>query len=226
VFEFEGLSNLRNTPFTFGAPVSSRAICAMNLHRALRILAVLIGGVYLSGCAAPGSSVTIVSVRGTLRSDSGQPLAHTSGEIVLTARQGPDHGLDDFDPGAALSSVAGGQGNVDKFSFTTDADGSFEQELDGEIHDASCWIFPPIGCFPRNIEPLAPPFVLLRTQAAPNEMYAIQTSDGRFLIFGSDGQKLPPEQARLSHLSAHAVLEKEGTRTIGVIDIEIRTGGR
>ena len=199
----------------------------MNLNRAFQILAALIVGLYLSGCAVPGSSVNIVSVRGTLRSDSGQPLAHTSGEIVLPpARQGPDHGLDDFKPGTALSSVAGGQGNADKFSFTTDADGAFEQAVGGAAYSASCWIFPPIGCFPRRDEPLAPPFVLLRTQAAPNEMYAIQTSDGRFLIFGSDGQKLPPEQARLSHLSAHAVLEKEGTRTIGVIDIEIRAGGR
>jgi hypothetical protein len=112
-------------------------------------------------------------------------------------------------------------GNKDeRRSFVTDASGNFEQNLGPRVFHCTYWLLPPLGCYPKHAPP---PFILIRTDVAPNEYYAVQTGDGQFKVFARDGSELQTEQSRLRSISAHTEPGKSGTRdTVGVVRIEVR----
>ena len=177
-----------------------------------RFIAVLPLVFYLAGCAVPGTSMSEISVRGALQSDAGQPLAGASGEVFLHSAEG----LDKLDLAEQRRGDPWLGESMKKIPFTADAQGAFAENLGYFGGHATCWMFPPIGCHPAEN-----PVMFLRMNAAPDEYYAIQIRNGRFMAFGSDGQVLPPQQARLSQVSTHREKGETG-KTIDVLTIKMQ----
>ena len=183
------------------------------LNFMFRIAIVATLALQMTACAAPGSSIGSVSIRGTLTA-AGEPLAGASGAILLPA----SYGLGGLD--LVMNKPEDFGHKDERFAFTTDSDGNFQQDLGKRIYHVTCWLLPPVGCYPKRAPP---PFVLVRVDAAPEEYYAIQTHDGQFRIYDQTGRALPPEQARLLKLSAQSLPGDAETReTIGVITIDVR----
>jgi hypothetical protein len=166
------------------------------------------------GCVAPGSSSGHLSVRGTLTSDQGQPLANEELQLLLPAAYGLGgldlviHEPEDF-------------GQHDQtFRATTELNGEFFFDLGTHVYHRNVWLFPPLGGFPRH--PPAP-FVLVRVTSMPGEYYAVQTRDGKFKVFTDYGDELALDQARLVGLEANreSGSGENGRWTTGVIDLQI-----
>jgi hypothetical protein len=171
--------------------------------------------VSLPGCVAPGSSIGHLSVRGSLQSATGEPLANREVELILPAAYGLG-GLD------VVLNDPEDFGHQDRsFTVTTDSAGEFSRDLGDHVYHAALWILPPLGAFPRHPPP---PFLLVRVPSFPGEYYAVQTHDGKFKVFGIGGTELRLREAALSELSATS---ESGTTndqrwTVGVIDLWFR----
>jgi hypothetical protein len=166
------------------------------------------------GCVAPGSSSGHLSVRGTLTSDQGQPLANEELQLLLPAA----YGLGGLDLVIHKPEDFGLHDQV--FTATTGANGEFFYDLGARIYHMSFWLIPPLGGFPRY--PPAP-FVLVRVSSMPGEYYAVQTRDGKFKVFTDYGDELTLDQARLSGLEAskESGSGENGRWTAGVIDLQV-----
>jgi hypothetical protein len=167
-------------------------------------------------CVAPGSSSGHLSVRGTLTSDQGQPLANEELQLLLPAT----YGLDGLDLVMNEPEDFGHRDQV--FTTTTGSNGEFFYDLGTRIYHMSFWLIPPLGGFPRH--PPAP-FVLVRVTSMPDEYYAVQTQDGKFKVFTDDGEELTIDRARLSNLEASKETGsgENGRWTVGIIDLQILT---
>jgi hypothetical protein len=168
------------------------------------------------GCVAFGSSSGHLSVRGTLTSDQGQPLANEVLELLLPAAYGLG-GLD-----LAMNRPEDFGHHDQDFTTTTGPNGEFAFDLGMHVYHINFWLIPPLGGFPRH--PPAP-FVLVRIFNMPGEYYAVQTRDGKFKVFTDDGEELTLNQARLSSLeaSSESGSGEDGPWTAGVIDFQVRT---
>ncbi len=166
------------------------------------------------GCVAAGSSSGHLSVRGTLTSDRGQPLANEELQLLMPAA----YGLGGLDLVTHEPEDFGQHDQI--FKTTTGPNGAFVFDLGTRIYHVSFWLVPPLGGLPRH--PPAP-FVLLRVTSMPGEYYAVQTRDGKFKVFTDDGDELALDQARLSGLEAgeESGSGEYGPWTAGVIDLKV-----
>jgi hypothetical protein len=166
------------------------------------------------GCVAPGSSSGRLSVRGTLTSDQGQPLANEELQLLLPAA----YGLGGLDLVIHKPEDFGQHDQI--FKATTGRSGEFFFDLGTRIYHMNVWLIPPLGGFPRH--PPAP-FVLVRVSSMPGEYYAVQTHDGKFKVFTDYGDELTLDQARLSGLEASVEFGsgENGRWTAGVIDLQV-----
>jgi len=182
------------------------------VRRSLLALLLLVG--LQPGCVAPGSSSGRLSVRGTLTSDQGQPLANEELQLLLPAA----YGLGGLDLVLHKPEDFGHRDQV--FMATTGPNGEFFYDLGTHIYHVSVWLIPPLGGFPRH--PPAP-FVLVRISSMPGEYYAVQTRDGKFKVFTDHGDELTLDQARLSGLEAgkESGSGEDGRWTAGVIDLQV-----
>ena len=183
--------------------ISRRSLLAFPLLASLQL-----------ACVAPGSSSGHLSVRGTLISDQGQPLANEELQLLLPAA----YGLGGLDLVANEPEDFGHRDQV--FTTTTGPNGEFFCDLGTHIYHMSFWLIPPLGGFPRH--PPAP-FVLVRVTSMPGEYYAVQTEDGKFKVFTDDGDELTLDRARLSGLEAskESGSGENGRWTAGVIDLQV-----
>jgi hypothetical protein len=178
------------------------------------LLAVLLLVGLQPGCVAAGSSSGHLSVRGTLTSDRGQPLANEELQLLMPAA----YGLGGLDLVTHEPEDFGQHDQI--FKTTTGPNGAFVFDLGTRIYHVSFWLVPPLGGLPRH--PPAP-FVLLRVTSMPGEYYAVQTRDGKFKVFTDDGDELALDQARLSGLEAseESGSGENGQWTAGVIDLQV-----
>jgi hypothetical protein len=167
---------------------------------------------FLPGCVALGSSIGHVSIRGSVGASMGDPLPDREVQFILPAAYGLD-GLD-----LVLNKPEDFGHQDQSFSVTTNPNGEFSYDLGDHIYHVNCWLFPPLGCFPRQPPP---PFLLVRVPGYPGEYYAIQTHDGRFKVFADTGAELALSQAHLAEASATSESgSTDGQRwTIGVINL-------
>jgi hypothetical protein len=165
-------------------------------------------------CVAPGSSSGHLSVRGTLTSDRGQPLANEELRLLLPAA----YGLGGLDLVMDKPEDFGHRDQV--FTTTTGSNGEFFYDLGTRIYHMNFWLIPPLGGFPRH--PPAP-FVLVRITNMPDEYYAVQTHDGKFKVFTEDGDELALDRAGLSSLEAsnESGSDENGRWTAGIIHLQI-----
>ncbi len=166
------------------------------------------------GCVAAGSSSGHLSVRGTLTSVRGHPLANEELQLLLPAAYGLG-GLD------LVIDEPEDFGHRDQaFTATTGPNGEFFYDLGARIYHVNFWLIPPLGGLPRH--PPAP-FVLLRVTSISGEYYAVQTRDGKFKVFTDHGDELTLDQARLSSLEAShdSGSGESGSWTAGVIDVRV-----
>lgn len=168
------------------------------------------------GCVAPGSSMGYVSVRGSLESISGQRLAGREIQFILPAAYGPG-GLD-----LVLNEPEDFGHQDQSFSTTTDANGEFSYDLGSHIYHVSCWLLPPIGCFPKAPPP---PLLLVRVSAIPDEYYAVQTQDGKFKVFSLGGKELAVSDSQLAELEADSESSAESGKrsTVGTTNLRLRS---
>jgi hypothetical protein len=168
----------------------------------------------LPGCVAPGSSSGHLSVRGTLTSDQGQPLADQELQLLLPAA----YGLGGLDRVMHEPEEFGQHDQT--FKTITEPNGEFFFDLGARVYHRNVWLIPPLGGFPRY--PPAP-FVLVRVSSMPGEYYAVQTRDGKFKVFTDYGDELTLDQARLSGLEAskESGSSESGRWTAGVIDLQV-----
>ena len=165
-------------------------------------------------CVAPGSSSGHLSVRGTLTSDQGEPLASEELQLLLPAA----YGLGGLDLANHTPEDFGHRDQV--FTTTTGPNGEFFYDLGIRIYHVNAWLIPPLGGFPRH--PPAP-FVLVRFTGMPGEYYAVQTQNGKFKVFTDEGNELALDQARLSGLEAskESGSGENGPWTAGIIDLQV-----
>jgi hypothetical protein len=165
-------------------------------------------------CVAPGTSSGHLSIRGTLTSDRGQPLANEELQLLLPAA----YGLGGFDLVIHKPEDFGHHDQA--FTTTTAPNGEFFFDLGMRIYHMNFWLIPPLGGFPRH--PPAP-FVLVRVSSIPGEYYAVQTQDGKFKVFTDHGDELALDEARLSGLEAgqESGSGENGRWTAGVIDLQM-----
>lgn len=183
-------------------------------QKALLPLLLLVG--LQPACVAPGSSSGHLSVRGTLTSDRGRPLANEELQILLPAA----YGLGGLDLVVDKPEDFGHRDQV--FTTTTGSNGEFFYDLGTRIYHVNFWLIPPLGGLPRH--PPAP-FVLVRITNMPDEYYAVQTHDGKFKVFTDNGDELALDRAGLSSLEAsnEAGSDENGRWTTGVIHLQIPT---
>ena len=155
-----------------------------------------------------------LSVRGTLTSDQGQPLANEVLQLLLPAA----YGLGGHD--LAMNRPEDFGHRDQEFTTSTGSNGEFAFDLGTHIYHVNVWLIPPLGGFPRH--PPAP-FVLVRVSGLRDEYYAVQTRDGKFKVFTDDGEELALDQARLSGLeaSSESGSGENGRWTAGVIDLQV-----
>jgi hypothetical protein len=167
-----------------------------------------------SGCVAAGSSSGRLTVRGTLTSNQGQPLANEELQLLLPAA----YGLGGLDLVTHEPEDFGQHDQI--FKTTTERNGAFLFDLGTRIYHINFWLIPPLGGFPRHPPT---PFVLLRVTSMPGEYYAIQTRDGKFKVFTDRGDELTLDRARLSGLEAgkEGGSDDNGPWTVGVIDLQV-----
>ena len=182
--------------------------------RALRTVVVGIIAATLSGCIAPGSAMGHLSIRGSLASVDGKPLANRELQLLLPAA----YGLGGLDLVLTKPEDFGHQDHV--FILRTGPDGKFSHDLGDRIYHMDFWLIPPLGGFPRH--PPAP-FFLVRAQDAPGEYYAVQTQDGQFKVYTDNGAEIAVSEATLSSLSARKESGKTDERrwTVGIIDLSL-----
>ena len=168
----------------------------------------------LLGCVAPGSSVGHLSIRGTLASDTGEPLANRELQFLLPAA----YGLGGFDLALNNPEDFGHQDHV--FRVTTGPGGEFSYDLGNHVYHVGYWLIPPLGPIPRH--PPAP-FVLVRAAGIGGEYYAVETQSGRFKVFTVNHEELPLEEAYLSKLIAgyESGIGANGRWTVGIIDLQV-----
>lgn len=153
-----------------------------------------------------------MSVRGSLEAAAGERLPDREIEILLPA----EYGLGGLDHVLNEPEDFGNQDRV--YRFRTDSKGEFAHALGKHLFHITCWILPPVGCFPDNPPP---PFFLVRFPSLPGEYYAVWTRDGDFKVFTSGGQELPLAESRLAWLraSAESGATDEGAWTVGVLHL-------
>lgn len=205
------------------APLDWSSLCSaavavvdihMNKHRFKYVVLFLFS--ILAGCAAPGSAIGLLSVEGNLSSENGEPLKNQKIEFILPASYGFG-GLD------LVMNQPKDFGHKDqKIDVTTDSEGNFKQELGGTFYHVDCWLFPPVGCYPKA--PPAP-FVLARIDESSEEYYAIDTYSGEFKIYNNQGQEIALEKSKLVSLSTGSKKgeSSDSRETIGIININKRT---
>lgn len=171
----------------------------------------------LAGCAFPGSAVGRVSIRGSLTSDTGQPLRDREVQFILPAEYGMG-GLD------LVFSEPEEMGHEDHhFSVTTDARGEFSYDLGYHVYHIVIWILPPLGLFSSHPPPPPSPFVVVRAPGLSGEYYTVDTNNGEYRVFSAEGSELSLEQARLSGLStsSESGVDDDGVWTVGIIDLQV-----
>lgn len=170
----------------------------------------------MNGCAAPGSAIGSLKIKGSLVSGSGNPISNEGIEFMLPAAYGLG-GLD-----LAMNSPEDFGHTDHRFKVTTDQDGNFEADLGRRVYHMTFWLLPPLGGFPKR--PPAP-FLFVRFSENDTEYYAIQTHNGRFKIYNYMGKELPISESKLGELSAFNMKgsDPEYRETIGVIRFKMKT---
>ena len=165
-----------------------------------RFLALLLIGIptvfSLSGCVAPGSSIGRVSVAGELVAADGAPIANESIEIVLPAAYGLG-GVDRY-----FGDAENYGHKTETFRLATGPDGTFEALLGERVYHISYWLLPPIGGFPRRPPP---PFIILQLPDRGSESYAIQTWNGEYKAFDSNGTELSLDETAIVQLQSEII---------------------
>ncbi|WP_367154935.1 hypothetical protein [Methylomonas sp. HYX-M1] len=184
------------------------------MNRVLFIFAPILG-LLIEGCAAPGSGIGNLAVSGRLTSSSDQPISGKEIQFILPATYGLG-GLD------LVMNSPDDFGHKDRrFNVTTDENGQFYQDLGQTIYHVTCWLLPPVGCYPSG--PPAP-FLLVRLPDNQSEYYAVQTQDGQFKVFTMSGKETPVEESSVKSISTKVENsnDKKERSTVGVINIQIK----
>jgi hypothetical protein len=163
---------------------------------------------------APGSAIGSVSIRGTVLSGAGELVPDIKAELILPA----EYGLGGLD---LMMSEASDFGHRDaRFSVTTDANGEFHQDFGERLYHVSCWLLPPLGCYP---EQPPPPYVWIRIDDSPNEYYVVNTGSGEFMVVSLDGVEIPLSDSEIRSIDARFELSNEpgSNETVGVVEIHL-----
>jgi hypothetical protein len=168
--------------------------------------------VAVEGCVVPGSATGRLSIRGSLKLTTGEPLANRDIQFILPAAYGLG-GLD-----LVLNEPEDFGHHDQVFTVTTGPHGEFSHELGDHLYHVSVWLLPPLGPFPRHPPP---PFLLARDRSFPGEYYAIQTHDGQFKVFTSGGAELSLARAQVSAIcsSSESGSADGESGTVGVVHL-------
>lgn len=185
--------------------------------RRLRFQSILIFSfIAVSGCVAPGSSFGLISIEGTLVSATNKPIPDRDIQFILPAAYGLG-GLD-----LVMNDPEDFGHKDEKFSVTTDSSGNFHYEIGKRVYHISCWLLPPVGCYPKR--PPAP-FLLVQLPKSPIEYYAIETYKGEFKVYSFEGAEIPLSDSNILELSAHNEpgTNPEVRETVGKIKLRLKS---
>ena len=179
----------------------------------VRTATIIVVAGFTSACLAPGSALGQVSLEGTAEWVGGQPIPDQELEFILPAAYGLG-GLD-----LILNTPEDFGREHFRFSTMTNEHGEFSYDLGNRVYHVTCWLLPPVGCFPRTPPP---PYLLVRVPGLDDEYYAINTYDGKFKIYTADGKERTVDSAALAELFAHYETDTGGDRphTVGVLDLQ------
>jgi len=158
-----------------------------------RLIVALFAIACLHGCVAPGSSTGRLAVAGELVDPDGNAVADEEVQIVLPA----DYGLGGLD--LVLNEPTDFKQEDQSFVLVTDSRGMFEQNLGYWVYHMDFWLLPPLGGFPKRPPP---PLFLIRFPERGDEVYAVQTWNGKLQVVDSLGVVLDSELAPVRLRSA------------------------
>ena len=172
----------------------------------------------ITGCALPGSTFCDVRLEGSVRLDTGEPIANREIQVILPA----EYGMGGMD---LVFGEPGDYGHHDEqFSGVTDANGEFALDLGTQTYHVTFWLIPPLGFMLSNPPP---PLILCRLPDFPDEYYVIETGENYFVIINDSGDEVPIEKAQVQSISAsHLVRDGvEGEESVGVVSL-VFPGGK
>lgn len=179
-------------------------------HRILLCIPFLAALNLLSGCAAPGSSITRAALSGRIVDAQGHAVAGQQVEVMLPAQ----YGLAGLDAVWGQPEDYGHQ--TQRVTLQTDADGKFSCIFSPTTYSISFWIFPPLGTFPRQPPR---PFVAMRIASRSPDIMVAGMDHGHFdyrVWDHATGKFRQDSSARLSGSYTFLKSEKapDGNRTI------------
>ena len=126
---------------------------------------------FLSGCAAPGSSITQAGISGRIVDSQGRGIAGRQVEVGLPA----SYGLAGLD---AVWSKPEDYGHRSAHArLQTDADGRFTYLFPPNTYSIALWLLPPLGVLPRQPPK---PFIVIRTASISPDFFVTGTDHGHF----------------------------------------------
>lgn len=170
----------------------------------------------MTGCAAPGSAITQLHVRGQIIDDKGQPAAR---ETIVLMRPAA-YGLAGLDAKWGKAEDYGHRDNV--VSVKTDEDGKFEQAFAPNTYSVTFWILPPLGGFPRK-PPY--PFFCLRTPKQTNDFWSLWMKDSGLETRAIErGNRIPQVQslAEPADFSGELIWEDKRTPKGYLVDFQMK----
>lgn len=167
----------------------------------------------LTGCSLPASAHGHLTLRGSVASDAGAPLAGRQVEIVLPG----EYGMNSWDLRHGVTPEQLARHDL-PFGAVTDDQGEFAIDLGDRRYPAAFFYLPPLGRFPRNPPP---PFFFMRVPSFPDERYAVETGAKWFRVFGTGEAEIPLSQAHLAALTASSEPDKAAGKrgTVGVVNL-------
>lgn len=114
------------------------------MNRIFRLSFVALVSAMLVGCAAPGSSITRHSIRGSIVDSRGHGVSGQRIDVVLPA----SYGLGGLDTYFGQPSDYGHHDR--RVTLTTDRKGTFYHVFDPSIYHITFFLLPPLGTFPRQ----------------------------------------------------------------------------
>ncbi len=128
-------------------------------------------GILVPGCAAPGSAVTQVHIRGRMINARGEPVARQAVQLLLPA----SYGLAGLDARMGKPSRYGHKDQV--VMVRTDPDGRIEHAFAETTYSIAFWLLPPLGPCPKKPPK---PWVLLRTDRQTDDYWVLRMTDSGF----------------------------------------------
>ena len=171
----------------------------------------------MTGCAAPGSSLTRVHVSGRLAKPNGDAVPNERVKLVLPAAYGLE-GLD------AKFGRPGWYGHSDQEALiSTDETGSFEYLFDPVSYSIVYFLVPPIGARPKY--PPAPYLLVSVPSAMATDAYVVAFPDGefRYRVIDLRSRRYKTDAKSDSSTPISARIEKRQFRVNG--DSECTYGG-